>query len=180
MRSDRQPDPGGEAGSDPVRDDDGGSGKARLSNRQLAVAIGVLYAIVDQLTKAWALNALADGPIVIIEDVLALRLTFNTGASFSIFSNAGPIVAIIVIGVIGLIMYVLGDASLRIEAISLGLVLGGSLGNLTDRIFRGEGFLDGAVVDFIDVQFFATFNVADIGINVGVALLLIAVFLHRS
>jgi len=111
--------------------------------------------------------------------VFRLRLTFNTGASFSLFSNGGVIIAVIAVGVIGLIMYMLGDASRRIEAIALGLVLGGSLGNLIDRIFRGEGVLDGAVVDWIDVQFFAVFNAADVFINVGVALLLFAAFVRR-
>jgi len=137
-------------------------------------------AVVDQLTKAWAINNLSGGPIVIIEDVFRLRLTFNTGASFSLFSNGGVIIAVIAIGVIGLIMYMLGDASRRIEAIALGLVLGGSLGNLIDRIFRGAGVLDGAVVDWIDVQFFAVFNAADVFINVGVGLLLFAAFVRRS
>jgi len=134
----------------------------------------------DQLTKWWAVNDLADGPVVLIPDFLQLRLTYNTGASFSIFANAGPILAIVAFGVVGLIIYVLGDARRRIEAVALGLVLGGAIGNLLDRLFRGSGLLDGAVVDFIDFSFFATFNVADAAINVGVALLLIAVFVHRS
>jgi signal peptidase II len=134
---------------------------------------------VDQLTKAWAVDTLSDGPIVIIDGVVQFRLTFNTGASFSIFSNGGPLLAIVAIGVIGLIVYVLGDASRRIEAVALGLVLGGSIGNLIDRLFRGDGWFDGAVVDFIDVQVF-TNNVADIALFVGVALLLFAAFIHRS
>ncbi|VAV94356.1 Lipoprotein signal peptidase [hydrothermal vent metagenome] len=180
MRSDRRTDTGGETGSDSVRNDDGRGSKAKLSNRQLAITIGVLVAVFDQLTKAWALKELADGPIVIIQDVFRLRLTFNTGASFSLFSNGGVIIAIIAFGVIGLIMYMLGDASRRIEAIALGLVLGGSIGNLIDRVFRGAGILDGAVVDWIDVQFFAVFNAADVFINVGVALLLYAAFVRRS
>ena len=133
----------------------------------------------DQLTKAWAVDTLSDGPIVIIDGVVQFRLTFNTGASFSIFSNGGPLLAIVAIGVIGLIVYVLGDASRRIEAVALGLVLGGSIGNLIDRLFRGDGWFDGAVVDFIDVQVF-TNNVADIALFVGVALLLFAAFIHRS
>ena len=133
----------------------------------------------DQLTKWWAVNELADGPIVLIDDFLQLRLLFNTGASFSILTNAGPILAIVAFGVIGLIVYVLGEASRRVEAVALGFVLGGAVGNLIDRLFRGDGLLDGAVVDFIDFDFFATFNVADAAINVGVALLLIAVFLFR-
>lgn len=135
--------------------------------------------IFDQLTKWWAVNDLADGPIVLIDGFLQLRLLFNTGASFSILSNAGPILAIVAFGVVGLIVYILGEASRRVEAVALGLVLGGAVGNLLDRLFRGDGFLDGAVVDFIDFSFFATFNVADAAINVGVALLLIATFVRR-
>ncbi|MCL1595444.1 MAG: signal peptidase II [Actinomycetia bacterium] len=141
--------------------------------------MGLAVAAFDQLTKAWAVNALVEGPIVLIEDLLQFRLTFNSGASFSTFSNGGPFLAVIAVGVIVMIFYVLGDASKRIEAIGLGLVLGGSLGNLTDRIFRGDGFLDGAVVDFIDVRVF-TNNFADIALFVGVALLLFSAFGRRS
>lgn len=133
----------------------------------------------DQATKWWAVNELADGPIPLIDDFLQLRLLFNTGASFSILTNAGPILAVVAFGVIGLIVWVLGEASRRVEAVALGLVLGGAVGNLVDRLFRGEGLLDGAVVDFIDFSFFATFNVADAAINVGVALLLVATFVRR-
>ncbi len=151
-----------------------------MSNRVFAVGVAVAVLAFDQLTKWWATNALADGPIVVIDDWFQLRLTFNTGASFSIFSGGGQILALVSIGVVALIFYILGDASRRLEALALGLVLGGALGNLTDRVFRGSGLLDGAVVDFIDFTFFATFNVADIAINVGVVLLFIAAFWKRS
>lgn len=134
----------------------------------------------DQLTKWWATEALADGPIVIIEDFFQFRLTFNTGAAFSMFSGGGPVLAAIAIGVIVLIMFVLSDASRRGEAVALGMVLGGSIGNLADRVARGDGFLDGAVVDFIDFSFFATFNVADMGITLGVGLLLLLAFVTKS
>jgi signal peptidase II len=179
MRSDGRTDSAGSAGSPAVRDDDGGSGKPHLSNRLLALLVATAVVIVDQVTKWWAVNELADGPIVLIDDFLQLRLLFNTGASFSILSNAGPILAIVAFGVVGLIIYILGEASRRVEAVALGLVLGGAVGNLLDRVLRGDGLLDGAVVDFIDFSFFATFNVADAAINVGVALLLIAAFVMR-
>jgi signal peptidase II len=136
--------------------------------------------VLDQLSKAWAEIALADGPIVVIEGFLQFRLTYNTGAAFSMFSKGGPILAVIAVGVIAIIMFVLKDASRRAEAVSLGMVLGGSIGNLTDRVFRGDGLLDGAVVDFIDFSFFATFNVADMGITLGVGLLLLVSFFFKS
>jgi signal peptidase II len=142
-----------------------------------AVAGAVL--VVDQLTKAWAVNALADGPIVIIEDFLRLRLTLNTGAAFSLFARSGPVLGLIVIGVIILIVVSLRDAGSLGEAIGLGLVLGGALGNLTDRVFRGDGLMDGAVVDFIDFSFFPTFNMADSAITVGVIVLLVSTFVLK-
>jgi signal peptidase II len=145
----------------------------------LAVAIAALVVVVDQLSKAWAQVALADGPIVLIEDFLRFRLTYNTGAAFSMFSSGGPILAVIAVGVIAMIMFVLKDASHRAESVALGMVLGGSIGNFIDRVFRGDGLLDGAVVDFIDFSFFATFNVADMGITLGVGLLLVVAFILR-
>jgi len=179
MRSDGRTDSGGEVGSDSVRDDNSRGSSTRLSNRQLAIVVGIVVAAADQLSKAWAVNALADGPIVVVPGVLQFRITFNTGASFSILSNQGPVLAVVAIGVIITIMVVLGDASRRIEAVALGLVLGGSLGNLLDRVFRGDGWFNGAVVDFIDVGVF-TNNIADIALFVGVGLLLFAAFIHRS
>ena len=122
---------------------------------------------------------LADDPISVIEGFLQFRLTYNTGAAFSMFSQGGPVLALIAIGVIAVILFVLSDASRRAEAVALGMVLGGSIGNLIDRIVRGEGFLDGAVVDFIDFSFFATFNVADMGITLGVGLLLLVAFVAK-
>ena len=179
MRSDGRPDPPGEAGSPALRDNDRGSGKPALSLRNLAFVVAAGVVAVDQLTKWWAVNELADAPVVLIEDFLQLRLTYNTAATFSLFSNAGPILAIVAFGVVGLIIYILGEAGRRVEAVALGLVLGGAVGNLIDRLARGDGLLDGAVVDFIDFSFFATFNVADAAINIGVALLLIAAFVWR-
>ncbi len=114
-----------------------------------------------------------------IDGFLRLHLTTNTGAAFSLFQNSGPLIGIIAIGVVVMIFVVLGDASKRIEAVALGMVLGGAVGNLLDRVFRGNGFLDGAVVDWIDWWWIPTFNVADAAITSGVALLLIATFIRR-
>ena len=150
MRDNRRADSRREAGGAAVRDDNGRIRRPSLSTRQLSVAVAAVAVALDQLTKAWAEYALADGPIVIIEDFFQFRLTYNTGAAFSMFSGGGPILAVIAVGVIAMIFFVLKDASHKAEAVALGMVLGGSIGNLTDRLFRGDGFLDGAVVDFID------------------------------
>lgn len=179
MRDNGTADTDSEIGSSAVRDDHGRGRKPNLNARQISVSVAIGIVLVDQLTKAWAEAALADGPIALIGEFFRFRLTYNTGAAFSMFQQGGPVLALIAVGVIGMIMFVLGDASRRSEAVALGMVLGGSMGNLFDRITRGEGFLDGAVVDFIDFSFFATFNIADMGISLGVGLLLLVAFLPR-
>ena len=125
------------------------------------------------------MRAAGDEPIELIADFLQIRVARNTGAAFSILTGWGPLIGIVAVGVVVLIFVVLRDAGHRLEAVGLGLILGGAVGNLLDRVFRGDGFFDGAVVDFVDFDFFPTFNVADAALNVGVAVLLIAAFMRR-
>lgn len=145
--------------------------------RRLALigTIAVSVVLVDQLTKTWALRALVDAPRR-IGLTLDLALTYNTGTAFSFGSGKGlgPWISVLAIGVVVLLS--LGETSrLRLGAIASGLIAGGALGNLADRAFRGsDGFLHGAVVDFIAFDWWPTFNVADIGITVGAVLLVIA------
>ena len=65
------------------------------------------------------------------------------------------------------------------ETVALGLVLGGAIGNLADRAFRGDGFLDGGVVDFVDFSFFPAFNAAYSAITIGAVLALWFAFVDR-
>jgi signal peptidase II len=132
----------------------------------------------DQATKQWALAALDDGPIDLVW-TLRLDLTFNSGASFSIGAGRGGLIA-----VVGILALVIGFRSVlrwpgRLAPVALGLVAGGAVGNLVDRVARrGDGFLGGHVVDFIDLQWWPVFNVADIGIFVGGGLLVLASVRH--
>ncbi len=144
-----------------------------MKAQPLAVAVAAVAILIDQATKIWAVAALDDGPIQIFGDVLRFRLTRNTGAAFSSLQGLGPLIGIAALGVVGLIFVMLRQVPRRIEVVGLGMVLGGAIGNLLDRIFRGDGFLDGAVVDWIDPSFFPTFNGADSAITIGVAVLLI-------
>lgn len=137
-----------------------------------AVALGLLA--VDQLTKNLARDSFQDGPVEVIGTWLRFRYAQNPGAAFSSFSESGQLIGFIAVGVTIFIVYMIARTTRRVELIALGLILGGALGNLTDRIFRGEGFFDGAVVDWIDWWFIPTFNIADAALNVGVALLLLA------
>jgi signal peptidase II len=144
-----------------------------VNPRRLAVATAAIVILIDQATKIWAVAALDDGPIQVFGDVLRLRLTRNTGAAFSSLQGLGPLIGIAAVGVIGLVFVMVHHVPRRFEVAGLGMVLGGAFGNLLDRIFRGTGFLDGAVVDWIDPSFFPTFNGADSAITIGVAVLLI-------
>ena len=144
-----------------------------VNSHRLAVTVAAGAIVVDQVTKIWAVVALDDGPIRLIGDVIRLRLTRNSGAAFSSFQGFGPIIGVAAVGVVGLILWMLNRPLRRVEIVGLGLVLGGAIGNLLDRMFRGDGFLDGPVVDWIDPSFFPAFNGADSAITIGVVLLLL-------
>jgi signal peptidase II len=136
----------------------------------LGIAAAVVVA--DQLTKAWALSALADGPIHVV-GTLRLALVHNTAAAFGL---GGALVPLLALGALGVVVYLVvsGAAAARLPAaIAMGLLLGGAVGNLADRILRHPGRLRGAVVDFIDLQFWPVFNVADMGITCGCMMLLV-------
>jgi signal peptidase II len=140
----------------------------------IALPIAALVVLLDQLTKHWALNALDTGPKDVVW-TLRFNLAFNSGMAFSRGKGLGP-----VIGALALVVVVVAVVALarsrgiqRTWAVPIGMIVGGAAGNLTDRLFRGEGWLRGSVVDFIDFQWWPIFNVADIGVTVGGAWLLL-------
>lgn len=138
----------------------------------LVIGIAVVVALVDQLTKWWALNALEDDDIHVVW-TLRMRLTRNTGASFSLGGDFGPWIALVAIVVVAVLLWHGRTVASRLASVALGLVVGGALGNLIDRVMRGDGFFNGAVVDFIDFQWWPVFNVADMGIVIGGVLLVL-------
>lgn len=147
-----------------------------MTPRSTAFVSAFVVVLVDQLTKWWVVSALPGEPIVVISDFLAFRYVRNTGAAFSLLPNSGVFLAVAAIGAAVFIVVVVGKTDRTAEGLALGLVLGGALGNLTDRVFRGDGFLDGAVVDFIDFDFFPAFNIADGAITIGAGLALLLAF----
>jgi signal peptidase II len=151
-------------------------GRAHRLPMVLAVAAVVLA--LDQLTKWWALERLSDGRVIDVVWTLEFDLTFNTGASFGLGGDFGPLIGAAAIAIVGFLVWQGRTVSTRTGALALGLILGGALGNLADRAFRGDGVFDGAVVDFIDVQWWPVFNVADMGVVIGVVLLLVSTFLE--
>ena len=137
----------------------------------LLIAAGVV--LLDQLTKHWALNALDDDHVVDVLWTLRFNLAFNKGMAFSSADWLGPVIPFLAIGVaVVLLVTIKRSGGSRWFVTAVGLVVGGSVGNVVDRLFRNDGWLGGAVVDFIDLQWWPIFNVADIGIVVGGAILL--------
>ncbi len=144
------------------------------THRHSAAALVSAAAVVavDQLTKWWVLEALDGGRVIDLVWTLRLRLVFNTGAAFSSFQGLGPLLGVAAVAVAAALLLNRRLVSGRWSAIAAGCIAGGALGNLTDRLFRSDdGFLTGAVVDFIDVQWWPVWNVADMGVVLGGAAL---------
>ena len=132
--------------------------------------VAALAVALDQLTKTWALNALDDGPIELVLGA-RLALTFNSGAAFSVGTGNPAFFAVAAVITITILGIVVARSSLdRLRVIAFGLILGGALGNVADRLFRGH---DGKVVDFVDLGWWPVFNFADSCLFVGVGLMLI-------
>ncbi len=137
----------------------------------LVAAVAAVIIVFDQLTKTWAVHALASKDIDLFW-TLRLHLTRNRGAAFSSNFISGGLVAFLAIGVVIVLIALGRSLDTRLGVLSLGLVLGGAIGNLVDRGVRdADGFLGGAVVDFVDLQWWPVFNVADAAVVVGGLLL---------
>jgi signal peptidase II len=129
----------------------------------VAVAVAIVVVAADQASMTWAVHRLSRGPIHVVWK-LDLELTYNSGAAFSFARGWAPVLG----GLAVVVVLVLLGAVRRVQstplAVALGLVVGGALGNLADRVLRSN---HGAVIDFIALHFWPTFNVADSCIVVG-------------
>jgi signal peptidase II len=129
----------------------------------------------DQITKHWAVSSLNDGRIIDVLGSLRFNLSFNRGMAFSQGTGMGPFIG--VLGILVVLYLLIGMRKSSVSgAVFVGLVAGGAAGNIVDRLFRGEAWLRGAVVDFIDLQWWPVFNIADAAICIGGALLVFASF----
>jgi len=149
--------------------------------RRYAIAVGLatLVVVVDAFTKRLASVEFSDGPLVVIPDFLVLTYTENPGAAFSLFPDAGPFLGVAAIAVSIGLLWSIKVARPALETVAFGLIIGGALGNLVDRLLRGPGLLDGEVIDWVDLWWIPTFNVADMSITIAVGLLLIHAWLTR-
>ncbi|SCG01535.1 signal peptidase II [Streptomyces sp. Ncost-T6T-2b] len=139
--------------------------------------MAVVAYLLDLVTKMIVVAKLEhQPPIDIIGDWLQFRAIRNAGAAFGFGEAFTVIFTIIAAGVIVVIVRLARKLYSLPWAIALGLLLGGALGNLTDRLFRAPGVFEGAVVDFIAPKHFAVFNLADSAIVCGGILIVILSF----
>jgi signal peptidase II len=140
------------------------------------IVTAVIVAVADQLSKLWILDLFAGRPTAIeVTPFFNLVLTWNRGMSFGLFNSDSAANALIFTGVAAMIVTGLVLWLRRVEqtllALAIGMVIGGAVGNVIDRVWRG------AVVDFLDFHLagwhFYVFNLADAAISVGVGLMLI-------
>ena len=146
---------------------------SQAATRRLWLLIAAIV-VVDQLTKHWALNRLSGGRTIDIVGSLRFNLAFNKGMAFSQATGAGPVIGALAFVIIIVIVLWMRRSATGVAAVAAGLIVGGALGNLIDRVFRNDAWLRGAVVDFIDLQWFPVFNVADSCITVGAVLMVLA------
>jgi len=129
----------------------------------LAASVAAVVVVVDQLTKSWAVRRLSHGDIHVVWK-LDLELSYNTGASFGLARGWGPVIVGVALSAVVLLLSTVRRVRSDGLTLALGLVIGGALGNLADRVV---GHHHGAVVDFIALHFWPTFNVADSCIVIG-------------
>jgi signal peptidase II len=123
--------------------------------------------VADLATKLLVVEWLAGDTIHVLGDAVLIRETRNPGAAFSLGTSATLLLSLVSIGVGVWIVRIARRVDSAWWGLALGLVLGGAIGNLVDRLLRAPGPLRGHVVDFVDVGWWPVFNVADSAIVVG-------------
>ena len=146
--------------------------KGRVRRIRLALAVALVIVVADQVTKSLVVAELSSGPVHVIGP-FSFALTYNTGVAFSIASGLTLPIIVIVVCVLALVAWFGRSVPSTPAAVAIGMILGGAVGNLCDRLFRGH---HGAVVDFIYSGFWPTFNLADASIVCGCAVLVVALW----
>jgi signal peptidase II len=140
----------------------------------LFAVVGVLVLGLDQLTKVLALHHLTPGePVNVVGSLLKFNLIRNPGAAFSLGSNLTPVISAIQIIVAVGVVYLSRKLGSVGWAVAFGLLFGGAIGNITDRVFREPSPFHGHVVDFLQTPHWAIFNVADMAVTSAAILLVI-------
>lgn len=139
----------------------------------LLTGVAATVFLADQLTKWWVLVTMDKFEEIHIVWTLQLKLVENPGAAFSLAAGRGVPISVAALVAVAILLRAGRRTANRWSLAALGLIVGGALGNLADRAFRdGEGFMGGRVIDFIDLQWWPIFNIADMGVVVGAGLLI--------
>jgi signal peptidase II len=173
-----EPDAGGDHLDDAaVRTRTSGLGVGRRGTRRvrwpLFAALAAVVVVADQVTKAWVRgNVDAERPLQVVGDYLRIVVTHNAGALFGLFQGQAPLFAAVSLGVMALIVaYHARTGHALVMSVALGLLLGGAIGNVIDRLRFGY------VLDFVDAGIgdvrWYTFNVADSAISLSIVLLIL-------
>lgn len=140
----------------------------------LAGALGGAVVALDQVTKALAEARIAIGEEIELPGPLGLTLTHNEGVAFGLAAGAGASLVLVTVVALGVVAYLFArDPTRRWMWVAVGLLAGGAVGNLADRVRAG------AVTDFLDLPPWPPFNLADLAINAGV-LMLALIYLFAS
>jgi lipoprotein signal peptidase len=154
--------------SGPELDQPGSADGRPVLRRGLLIVVAVAVVVLDAVSKALAVAYLSDRPPVrLLPGVLQLTETRNAGAAFGIGTGVTVVFTLIALVVVIIILRSARRLTSKGWAIALGLLLGGALGNLGDRLFRSPGPLRGHVVDWIQLPHWPVFNLADSAIVVG-------------
>jgi signal peptidase II len=143
----------------------------------MTFAIGAIVFIADMLAKSAALHYLSPGrSLPLIPGILHLTLVHNTGAAFGVFRGGAPVfTAVSAAAIIAITLYAFKKKDMAFSVqLALGLIVGGSLGNLIDRLRVGH------VIDFIDFRIWPVFNIADSCITIGAVMLAARMLCTRS
>ena len=153
-------------------------GTALTRPRVLLVAVALLTVVLDAITKALVVEHLekTGDSVRLLGGAVTLVVSRNSGAAFSFATGMTVVFTLVAVAVVVYIVRILPRLRSGGWALTLGLLLGGAVGNLIDRLTRAPGFAKGHVVDFISVPHFASFNVADSAITVGAGLALLLSF----
>ena len=149
--------------------------------RALTFSVAVGWLLLDVVTKLIAVAELVPGrPVDVVGGVVRFDLLRNPGSAFSLATGYTAVLSLVAVAVIVVVVRIASRLRSTVWALAFGLLLGGALGNLSDRVFRAPGPLRGHVVDFIALPHWPIFNVADTGITVSAVVIVVLSVVGRS
>ena len=129
---------------------------------------------IDQVTKWLAVEHLSGrGRVDFVGDLLSLHLTRNPGAAFSFGTGFTEVFTVLAVCACAVVLYLSPRLGSSTWAVGFGFLLAGVAGNLTDRVFRSPGLIRGHVVDFLELPHWPIFNIADVSLDVAVAVIVV-------